>query len=151
MRAVGAREPPGARNRSPGYRFPRPRGTGRALRPAAQPTRGRAALPAAAPSPRRRHGTGREPGGARRRRSLTLTEFRDYLRTVNSRDGLPYQDATINAYIYPAKALDAWMTEKGLDGDFTTVDTGPAAECQVNLALPPVAGHRWLWRGWRCR
>ncbi|HEX3963001.1 MAG TPA: hypothetical protein VHZ03_41275, partial [Trebonia sp.] len=56
-------------------------------------------------------------------RSLTLGEFRDYLRTVNSRDGRPYEDATINAYLYPAKALDAWMTEKRLDGDFTTVDT----------------------------
>jgi hypothetical protein len=56
-------------------------------------------------------------------RSLTLAEFRDYLRTVNSRDGRPYEDATINAYLYPAKALDAWMTEKRLDGDFTTVDT----------------------------
>ena len=29
--------------------------------------------------------------------------------------------------------------------------SSPAAECQVNLTLPPVAGHRWLWRGWRCR
>jgi site-specific recombinase XerD len=56
-------------------------------------------------------------------RSLTLAEFRDYLRTVNSRDGRPYQDATINAYLYPAKALHAWMTEEGLEGDFTTVDT----------------------------
>jgi hypothetical protein len=29
--------------------------------------------------------------------------------------------------------------------------SSPAAECQVNLTLPRVAGHRWLWRGWRCR
>ena len=56
-------------------------------------------------------------------RSVTLEEFGDYLRTVNNRDGRPYEDATINAYVYPAKALDAWMTANGLDGDFTTVDT----------------------------
>jgi hypothetical protein len=29
--------------------------------------------------------------------------------------------------------------------------SSPAAECQVTLTLPHVAGHRWLWRGWRCR
>jgi hypothetical protein len=69
---------------------------------------GRAALQPAAPEPR----------------SLTLAEFRDYLRTVNSRDGRPYEDATINAYVYPAKALDAWLAAQGVDGDFTTVDTG---------------------------
>jgi hypothetical protein len=57
-------------------------------------------------------------------RSVTLEEFRDYLRTVTNRDGRPYEEATICAYLYPAKALDRWMTERGLDGDFTTVDTG---------------------------
>ena len=56
-------------------------------------------------------------------RSVTLEEFDDYLRTVNNRDGRPYEDATIHAYVYPAKALDAWMTANGLDGNFTTVDT----------------------------
>ena len=56
-------------------------------------------------------------------RSLTLAEFGDYLRTINNRDGRPYQDTSINAYVFPAKALDAWMTANSLDGDFTTVDT----------------------------
>jgi site-specific recombinase XerD len=56
-------------------------------------------------------------------RSLTLAEFGDYLRTINNRDGRPYEDTTINAYVFPAKALDAWMTANSLDGDFTTVDT----------------------------
>ncbi|GGZ99867.1 hypothetical protein [Streptomyces bluensis] len=28
--------------------------------------------------------------------------------------------------------------------------SSPAAECDVSLAFPPVARHRWLWRGWRC-
>ncbi len=50
-------------------------------------------------------------------RSVTLDEFGDYLRTVNNRDGRPYEEATINAYVFPAKALDAWMTASGLDGD----------------------------------
>jgi site-specific recombinase XerD len=54
---------------------------------------------------------------------VTIEEFRDYLCTVNNRDGRPYEDATINAYVYPAKALDAWLTAHGIDGDFTTVGT----------------------------
>ncbi|AQW54334.1 recombinase [Streptomyces hygroscopicus] len=29
--------------------------------------------------------------------------------------------------------------------------SSPAAECHVNSTLPPVVGHRRLWRGWRCR
>ncbi len=56
-------------------------------------------------------------------RSVTLDEFRDYLRTVNNRDGRPYEETTISAYLFPARALDRWMTGQGLDGDFTTVDT----------------------------
>jgi hypothetical protein len=39
-------------------------------------------------------------------RSLTLAEFGDYLRTINNRDGRPYEDTTINAYVFRAKALD---------------------------------------------
>ncbi len=70
-------------------------------------TSGRAAPPAAIP-------------GAR---AVTIEEFRDYMCTVNNRDGRPYEDATINAYVYPAKALDAWLTAHGTDGDFTTVGT----------------------------
>jgi len=76
-----------------------------AIRPGASPDR--AAAHAAVPDPR----------------SVTLDEFDEYLRTVNNRDGRPYEEATIHAYVYPAKALDAWMTANGLDSDFTTVDT----------------------------
>jgi hypothetical protein len=54
---------------------------------------------------------------------VSLAEFRDHLRTVNNRAGRPYQEATISAYLSPAKALDAWMTAHGIDGDFTAVDT----------------------------
>ena len=48
-----------------------------------EPAPARASQPAAVPEPR----------------SLTIAEFRDYLRTVNSRDGRPYEDATIGAYV----------------------------------------------------
>jgi integrase/recombinase XerD len=65
----------------------------------------------------------RTPADHRNPRSLTLAEFGDYLRTINNRDGRPYEDTTINAYVFPATALGAWMTANSLDGDFTTVDT----------------------------
>jgi integrase/recombinase XerD len=56
-------------------------------------------------------------------RAVTLAEFHDYLRTTNNRDGRRYEDATISAYLCPAKALDAWMTQQDIDGDFTVADT----------------------------
>jgi hypothetical protein len=55
-------------------------------------------------------------------RGITLAEFEEYLRTVNNRDGRPYQEKTINAYVAPARNLDAWLTAKGIDGDFDVVD-----------------------------
>jgi DDE superfamily endonuclease len=56
-------------------------------------------------------------------RELQLTEFADHLRTINNRDGHPYEESTISTYVYPAKALDRWITAKEIDGDFTGVDT----------------------------
>ncbi|HZR50777.1 MAG TPA: site-specific integrase [Streptosporangiaceae bacterium] len=56
-------------------------------------------------------------------RTLQLSEFGDYLRTVNSKEGRPYEETTVTTYLYPAKALDAWMTEQHIDGDFTMADT----------------------------
>jgi hypothetical protein len=50
--------------------------------------------------------------------AVTLAEFHDYLRTTNNQDGRPYEATTVNAYLSPAKALDAWMTSHGIDGDF---------------------------------
>jgi hypothetical protein len=55
-------------------------------------------------------------------RGATLAEFEDYLRTVNNRDGRPYEEKTISNYVGPGKNLDAWMTGSGLDGDFTILD-----------------------------
>jgi len=59
------------------------------LRPSVWSQPDRAAAHAAVPDPR----------------SVTLDEFDEYLRTVNNRDGRPYEEATIHAYVYPAKAL----------------------------------------------
>jgi integrase/recombinase XerD len=56
-------------------------------------------------------------------RELQLSEFADHLRSINNRDGRPYEEGTINTYLYPAKALDRWMAANGIDGDFTRVDT----------------------------
>jgi hypothetical protein len=56
-------------------------------------------------------------------RGETLAEFQGYLRTVNNRDGRPYEEKTITAYSDPVKSLDRWMTANGIDGDFTVVDT----------------------------
>jgi hypothetical protein len=39
-------------------------------------------------------------------RGVTLAEFEDYLRTVNNRDGRPYEGANINACVAPART---WM------------------------------------------
>jgi site-specific recombinase XerD len=55
-------------------------------------------------------------------RGATLAEFEDYLRTVNNRDGRPYEERTIVSYVGAGKNLDAWMTGSGTDGDFTVLD-----------------------------
>ena len=53
---------------------------------------------------------------------LSLTSP-DYLRTTNNRNGRPYEEATVENYIFAARALDRWMTAEGIDGDFTVADT----------------------------
>jgi hypothetical protein len=69
------------------------------------------------------------PASAARRAALTdreetLAEFQGYLRSVNNRDGRPYEEKTITAYSDPAKSLDRWMTAHGrIDSDFAVVDT----------------------------
>lgn len=55
-------------------------------------------------------------------RGATLAEFEDYLRTVNSRDGRPYEEKTVVSYVGPGKNLDAWMTGNEVSGDFTVLD-----------------------------
>ena len=56
-------------------------------------------------------------------RELQLSEFADHLRSINSREGRPYEESTISTYVYPAKALDRWMAANDIDGDFTQIDT----------------------------
>ena len=56
-------------------------------------------------------------------RRATLAEFEDYLRTVNNRDGRPYEEKTINAYVAPGRHLDKWLAANGIDGDFTVTGT----------------------------
>jgi hypothetical protein len=68
----------------------------------------------------------------------TLAEFEDYLRTINSRDGRPYEEKTIVSYVGPGKNLDAWMTGNGTGGDFTVHE---AADIVKTLeAWPPGSG-----------
>jgi hypothetical protein len=55
-------------------------------------------------------------------RGATLAEFEDHLRMVNSRDGRPYEEKTIQAYLAPARNLDKWLTARGTEGDFTVAD-----------------------------
>ena len=40
-------------------------------------------------------------------RSLTLAEFGHYLRTINNRDGWPYEDTTINAYVFRVRLKES--------------------------------------------
>ncbi len=56
-------------------------------------------------------------------RGATLAEFEDYLRTTNNRDGRPYEERSIQAYLAPPRNLDKWLTAAGIDGDFTIADT----------------------------
>ncbi len=56
-------------------------------------------------------------------RAATCAEFEDYLRTTNNKFGRPHEEATISAYVCPAKVLDEWMTAKGIEGDFAVADT----------------------------
>jgi hypothetical protein len=55
-------------------------------------------------------------------RESTRAEFEDYLRTTTNKFGRPYEEATIDAYVGPAKVLDEWMTAKGIEGDYTVAD-----------------------------
>jgi site-specific recombinase XerD len=56
-------------------------------------------------------------------RAATLAEFEDFLRTTNNRDGRPFEEASIKAYVSPGKNLDTWLTAQKINGDFTVADT----------------------------
>jgi anti-sigma regulatory factor (Ser/Thr protein kinase) len=65
----------------------------------------------------------RHPAAAVSDRAATIDEFDEYLRTTTNEEGRPYEEATISAYVCPAKRLDKWMTGQGIDGGFTTAGT----------------------------
>src|SRR5579862_676930 len=57
-------------------------------------------------------------------RAMQVSEFCQWLRSRTNQEKRPFQEETITAYKVAARALDAWMTSDGVDGDFTACDTG---------------------------
>lgn len=57
-------------------------------------------------------------------RAMMISEFCQWLRSRTNKEKRPFQEETITAYKVAARALDAWMTSAGLDGDFTACDAG---------------------------
>ena len=49
-------------------------------------------------------------------REATLAEFQGYLRTVNNRDGRPFEEKTITAYSDPVKSLTVCQTSPAAVG-----------------------------------
>lgn len=56
-------------------------------------------------------------------RAMMISEFEQWLRSRTNQEKRPFQEETVVAYAKAARALDAWMTEKKIDGDFTACDT----------------------------
>ena len=63
------------------------------------------------------------PGTSKSPRAASIADFCDYLRTTNNRNGRPYEEATVENYVFAARALDRWKIAEGIDGDFTVADT----------------------------
>ncbi|MFD5033800.1 hypothetical protein ACFVWX_21060 [Streptomyces sp. NPDC058220] len=55
-------------------------------------------------------------------RTAMLDELDLHLSTSTNRYGRPYQRKTISAYKYAGTALNHWLTESGIEGDFTACD-----------------------------
>jgi hypothetical protein len=84
--------------------------------------------------------------------TTATARFADYLRATINRDGQPYEDATINAYVSPGKHPDSCMT-----GEFCTLreirlrdlDKGSGGFTDSSLparTLRPVPAAGWLVR-----
>ena len=56
-------------------------------------------------------------------RQMMISEFCQWLRGRTNKHRRQFQEETITAYKVAARALDAWMTVGGIDGDFTACDT----------------------------
>lgn len=64
-----------------------------------------------------------EPGlSAPNLRKMQISQFIQWLRTQTNRDKRPFSERAIDDYAEPAGVLNRWMTEKGIDGDFTACD-----------------------------
>src|SRR5579859_3199994 len=59
---------------------------------------------------------------ARQLRQMQISEFSAWLRTQTSKHKRRFQEETILAYAETARALDLWMAEADVDGDFTACD-----------------------------
>jgi site-specific recombinase XerD len=72
-------------------------------------------------------GSGRDPRPAEiaapQLRQMQISEFTGWLRTQTNKHKRPFQEETIIGYAETARALDRWMTERDIDGDFTACDT----------------------------
>jgi hypothetical protein len=56
---------------------------------------------------------------ARQLRRMQISEFCAWLRTQTNKHQRPFQEETIRGYAENARALDLWMAEEDIDGDFT--------------------------------
>ena len=50
---------------------------------------------------------------------MQISEFSAWLRTQTNKHKRPFQEETIRGYAETARALDSWMAEEDIDGDFT--------------------------------
>jgi site-specific recombinase XerD len=60
---------------------------------------------------------------AQQLRQMQISEFTAWLRAQTNKHRRPFQEETIIGYAETARALDRWMTEREIDGDFTACDT----------------------------
>ena len=56
---------------------------------------------------------------AQQLRRMQISEFSAWLRTQTNKHKRPFQEETIRGYAETARALDLWMAEEDVDGDFT--------------------------------
>jgi site-specific recombinase XerD len=59
---------------------------------------------------------------AQQLRQMQISEFCAWLRTQTNKHKRPFQEQTIIGYAETARALDRWMTDQEIDGDFTACD-----------------------------
>ena len=74
---------------------------------------------------------------AQQLRRMQISEFSAWLRTQTNKHKRPFQEETISGYAETARALDLWMAEEDIDGDFTACSVGGTE--QVLLGLPELA------------